>query len=300
MRWIIPCFFLVAPQAVFAHGTAIFVSTPFSPLLPYLWVTAGFVALVVAFVFILTRNETQRRKFIATYLATVFGSLVFVFFVGAFFSGMNSAPPPGFGFPAKVFYGYGWGDVGELFLLSNGMSLLFMATVMLVVMKRKGFSKAKRRTAVAGTVIIYLLALTPLIATGALSGGWHGGYVGGACRSNLGKLGRDLVAHANNNNQKLSAAKDCSELLEIMFDQPEEGAFVDVFTWKKDPAICPYENSYNPAPRPYQWNTELNGLTFKQLSELPGDTWLFKCHYKHNYTQKVAMIKVSDLLLQLS
>lgn len=127
---------LLAGDFAYAHGLAIYVSTPVTPPLGFGWVTPLLAAILVVLNVALIRFLLSK-----TWATAILGSLgaVALFMVvfcllGFFAARAHTGPPPGLGFPHPVFWGFGWECVGDLFVEWNLYGIVFLVSSLVAIL----------------------------------------------------------------------------------------------------------------------------------------------------------------------
>ncbi|MHB0938237.1 MAG: hypothetical protein ACYDCO_14430 [Armatimonadota bacterium] len=112
----------------FAHGTSIFVSTPVSPakeFVPYAIASLLLLGIVNTMLIRHLRPTSFPLAVLGGLLATALPGFLALQF-GRWHTGLSTGPEPGLAWGiASPFYGYGWNDIGYLFLPWNLLVLLF-------------------------------------------------------------------------------------------------------------------------------------------------------------------------------
>jgi hypothetical protein len=279
--------------SVWGHSTQVYVSTPFAPPRTWLWLVPVYWVAGVWWIRRVSFLEGLDHKARRVLLLTFVTSIIVSFALGKMAGDLNTVPLPGFGFPYHVFTGYGYSEVGLLFFAGNGLSLAILAVAMGWGVRKAGLIRTRAKTIlIAGCLAIYLLCLAPLVAGGAWSHGWHGGYVNMACRWRFPQFARGLRLYMRDHQNRLPVANDFYEMCQAIdaYDLPNIGANNDLR------AFCPYELSYEPHPMPYRWNAQLSGLDLKALRQLPADTPVLECDSPHHEGER-SIVRIGNLIV---
>jgi hypothetical protein len=268
---------LLYSPTCFGHSTQYYVSTPFSPPRGWYWVTFLYVALQAGWLWWNVRKgNLASRMIVGKFVLLLGGSMVVALLIGIFFASMNTAPPPGFGIGAKPFHGYGWSDVGVLFIIGNIVGIAILSVFMYFFIGRAGFcSRGASVRFFLGALLIYGMCIVPYPVGRAMTSGWHGAYAIGRCPLNLAHICGAIVGYISNHDGSLPDAGDMNTLAEMISPYLPEGYR------EKHPQICPIEYSWEANPRTYSWNTALAGKKVDDLKKIDGKTPVVSCHLVH-------------------
>lgn len=306
------------PLPASAHSFWVFLSTPMSPPQGFWWVAVLTAVLLCA---VFTRHFMRvgglsRWHALARSLGIVAVYAVLLLVVGFLATMASTAPPPGLGWGARVFWGTGW-DYFPLFAIWNFIGLLLLLLCVTVL------GKTPRRADKVGCVllgvcafafplffgeggivllvllgiaaVIYALAtrpaeLIPVAASSAavyglcllpylLTGALAGGSEGGYGGMNCARNIRTMGAAL------IVYAKEHQDRL------PSDGSFADLrATVSELPSfqsdreyrfpvhICPTLRRYERNPRPYYWNAAFAGKTIAEVRKA-GHVPLLSCPY---------------------
>jgi hypothetical protein len=285
----------VLSGAAYAHGTAIYVSTPVSPPAGFSWVVWVSAALLVGAYTILFRRfkglSWTMAPVAATAVTSIFGATFYA--IGAFHASSSTRPPPGLGWGYHVFWGFGWRAVGSEFIQWNVIGIVALLAVSgcacIIIRKLKPDAKKGSWGLLGASVPLYIMCLTPYVSTGALTSGWMGGYTIDACGDRVAELGTALRKYADKHEGKLPEG---SSLTDIM---PQ----LEPYTWhglrRGMPIyICPVGGPYAVHPQPYSWNAKASGKTLDELGKLKKPMKLLWCPYRHGPRRSV--LYTQDLL----
>lgn len=171
---------LFAVNRAYAHGTAIFYSTPVSPPAGMAWVAIAGLALLLLANIIILRHVTNipwHKIIIMSVFALGVPSYIY-FHYGTWHPSLSTGPEPGLEWAEyRAFLGLGWDDIGVDFLWWNFWNLLWIlcGVFSMIFVTDLGNTIVK----VAGTYI--LLICTGILLVGqvlgifGLNGGMHSG-----------------------------------------------------------------------------------------------------------------------------
>lgn len=269
----------LSPQFAWGHSTQIYVSTPFSPPVQYVWVPVLFLlAHFVWFRYVSTKfPEASWKVFLGFFVL----ANACPWIVGVFATTLTSAPPPGLGLPHPAFTGYGWADVGSVFAFFNILGILAHLVVFFVfVRSHTPFSRRWRFFYLGGVLVLYIVFLAPYALGRALTHGWHGSYVSSHCRENLDLMSKAMAYYLATHDGMLPEAEDAEELSHRIFTDEFHENMVDS-PYPLGEFICPIERSFEKEPKPYEWNRELSSAKVKELREMDQGTLALKCYRSH-------------------
>jgi hypothetical protein len=133
------------------------------------------------------------------------------------------------------------------------------------------------RFLLGANLALYVFSLVPYVASGALSHGWAGGYVHGACDARMEAIANALAAYAKSHDGKLPKAASIEELIPKI--QPD----LDTkhFLYHSPVTVCPLGAAYERRPRPYEWNRRYSDAPAVSVPELPEaeSDFLLRCPY---------------------
>jgi hypothetical protein len=266
---------------VYAHGTAIYVSTPVSAPRDFGWVVwVSVFILIVAHAVLL--NKFMRVSWLlaipcSLIAVTIFGLAFYCY--GRLTEKMTSIPLPALEWGKPVFGGFGWRAVGFIFCGWNLFGIGFLAACIFItcrILITFGGSKIRERWPLyALSAGAYILCLCPYIFSGALSSGWHGGYMKGACVRRICDLGIGLRKYADDHGGRLPIGKNLSEIMPQLRPYVWSG-----LRYKMPIHECPLEGSYEKEPKPYVWNPQMSGKSLDELSQQKPEKLLW-CPYQH-------------------
>lgn len=274
-------FFLLASGGqTFAHSFSRYVSTPVSPPRGFEWLLpASLVAFAVLNIVAFRALLRMRRWFegvLAPSVAVWIAAYVF-YRIGRIAATRDTGPPPGLGPPSEPFWGWGWQEVGALFLKWNAYGLLFLLVGLILfgrLWRRPYIRKAP--LVLALNIGAYLVLLIPYVASGALVHGRGGGYVRMDCESQIANLSLACIRYAEQHDGKLPEAKSMYSLL------PQIEAYLEPREpWERHPIhVCRYGAARYREPTPYVWNAGLSGEPPPSpILMRDGDTWVISCPY---------------------
>lgn len=283
-----------------AHGFARFSSTPISPPAGFEWVRWAYIAVTVVLGSLLVWRLTKARlttavAFVITVIGT--GSLT-LWVLGRFWATQSTAPTPGLGPASTPFLGFGWSEVGTVFIVWNVLGLA--AIVSFVVLGKKLFGgrigETGRVRLAAPLLGCYLLGVVPYVATGALTHGWAGSYAHRGCESNIKAIYDALDEYVAAHDGRLPAATSFSEVFELLapyFEAPR--------TYYRMPSdTCSIGGAYEREPKTYQWDPTFNGLSIEEAAvrmthshEFPID-----CPYHESIVLRAVDFRYYDLAFE--
>jgi hypothetical protein len=285
--------FWLLPAPAFAHGMSRFLSTPVSPPAGFLWVILySAVVMTMGTALVLRRRcGLALGKGIGLSLAgfALFG--VAFMLVGIVAGAMTTAPPPGLALGFPVFWGWGWREVGHLFIQWNGLGLLMFTACMFWFVRRAAQHAqvhSCKKTVLVLSPVLYLLCLLPYLFTGALASGRPGSYTLGACGLSLRQMGSALVKYSQIHDGKLPAGRTTAEILLAL----EPYLLGRWRSYRID--VCPVRGPFEAKPEPYRWNQEVAGKSLAELAELPLPVVVLACPYPSHGSSRLL---TSDLLV---
>jgi len=264
MKRTIPAFFLLLALAgtAGAHGFARYVSTPVTPPIEFVW--WGYVASTIFILgtLVIIWRLLDRHWFYSIVMSCCTLALFITAFVmfGRFASSMSTAPPPGLGEPCDTFWGMGWDEVGGLFVQWNLYGFGFFLCSLFIC---GGIRRARKRFVrpAVTSFVIYVIALAPYIATGALVHGWTGSYVDLNCSHGLGVLCKTLIEYSKEHDGQLPTVDGIDALsreLEPYLAKSDSSCF-------RPDYVCPLGDAYERRPKRYVWNTDFSGKPYKDI-----------------------------------
>jgi hypothetical protein len=170
-RWLLALALLAAlADVAHAHGFAIYVSTPVSPPQGFEWVFFLSMPLVAVLGALAMRRIESSWGGAALKSVVATALFAFVFYrIGRWAAEATTGPPPGLGWGCRPCYGFGWQQVGDLFLEWNTFGLLLLAFTMFLASSATGVRVHFRAFAGVGLVLLSLLGVRSQI-NGMLGG----------------------------------------------------------------------------------------------------------------------------------
>ena len=276
---------LLVPTSIAAHGTQYYVSTPFSVPRGWEWVSVLFLALCGLWYGWSLREEGKRLVRTIQFLGVTCLAMILSLMAGLFFTVMNTAPPPGFGFGYPPFTGYGWNDVGTLFIIGNLIGLSMVLGLIAAYLRiRVGIEyRINRIVFLAGIASVYLMTLLPFAAGQSMTFGWHGAYASMACRGRISCLELALAQYVIDHSERLPQVKTSEEFVTVLFPYVEDVVEKRHSSWQQENIfVCPIEESWNSNHQPYQFAVGLSGHLIKDILGRDPEARVISCYTKHN------------------
>lgn len=289
-------FLVLAPSSACAHGFARYISTPVSPPDGFQWVLVGYpvVAVTVCSIVLWRLCGSRFATALIYSVAVICLASVLFWMFGRFSATTTTAPPPGLGPPSTVFWGFGWSEVGFLFVQWNLIGIAFLTCCAFIGRRFAGakIRECRRITLLLTFSVAYLIGTVPFAATGALSHGWAGGYVNRACERNLEAIYTAMESYATDHDGKLPTGDNFSEVLVALEPYMEEGRSY----YRVPPSVCPIGGAYEKVPEPYHWDRSFSGTTFKAtvIRIVDDDQHPVSCPYHEAYTLRNVTWKLID------
>ena len=265
-------FLLLCQTDVLAHWTNIFVSTPYTPPGPLIWLIPVSVILIAGGQALSLRHQTSVRTANILLVAIFLQGICLLALLG---TGMIQKELVGGGFRFfaigyQPFYGLEWEDIRVRFLIENWFSafILLCSTAFLHYWYGISDTGIKIRTQFV-SLVIYFMCLIPISVTGAFTHGW-GGLM--ACRHNLLQLGRAMKIHAKLNDGQIPKAKNIEDLyceLRRYLDDTEP----------KHVLHCGVQDMYKDDPVSYRWNPDASGVSLASAMNQDPPLLLISCPY---------------------
>jgi len=262
-----------------ADGFARFVSIPVRPPFGFEWVKHGSLALLaLANILLFVRRGSRSWLVTALSVPIALGVFTWIFRDGSERVLLNYAPPPLKGVPSPVFWGWGWRQVGFAFARWNLVGLCFLLVCVAPVAWYHRFTTCKKAALVlAVNAGAYALCLTPYIAAGALTHGWHGGgHVFTDCRFKICAIVSATATYARDHEGRLPRGRSIEDVLRHC-PSPQQW----YRSYNYGPAyVCPAGAARERMPLPYLWNAEMSGKPIGQaLRLLRNGGFLVECPY---------------------
>ena len=283
---------LAFSSTAYAHGLAVYASTPVTPPKGWYWIPILFVAGTIIWDWYALGKTVPLRRLIWREVLFL-GVFALVFFVIGFgCANANTAPPPGLGLPHRAFHGMPLLRGGIVFLFFNalGLTLFLGAKKLLCVSLRPSDADAWKKLRRAGATA-YMLAMVPYMLANAMTHGWAGGYVNRTCLNNMAEIGYGLVRYAEQNDGKLPEAESTEAVMQAIEPHFDEGSKCS----REPSGICPVEEVYKRHPRPYEWNPSFSGVMLIELEEGDSNEPVLRCTTAHTFGESPA-IYAKDLL----
>jgi len=277
------------PSVAYAHGLAVYVSTPVTPPKGWLWLPVLFMIASIVWDWFVLRGRVRWYNLI---WREVLGLVVFFalfYAIGVFTAIMTTAPLPGLGPPHRAMYGLSLLGGGTVFLFFNAIGLLLFIRMKKLICWTLKLDLRERRALLHASKMSYILALLPYVVANAMAHGWAGGYVNRGCGRQLGMLGDALIGYAQANGDKLPEAKTFSEMFVAVMP------YLDPAKMEEGIEICPIEDVFNRKPRTYIWNARFSGAALSAYAGQPLDEPILRCPAVHDVGDTPALYP-QDLL----
>ena len=286
---------LSLPSIAYAHGVAIYASTPVTPPRGWLWVPPIFVIASIALDWFVLRKGVPPRKFIRQELRSFTWYLLALVLVGLLIQTLGifiSVPVPGFGPPFPAFYGLPPLWPGIVFLIFNVIALAVFLQAKRGLCDGVDLSATPmRRALIGGNVIIYILAIAPYIFAGAMSHGWAGGHIFVRCfHQTHYDIGEALVQYADEHDGRLPEAENFADLITAVEPYIDR----DQRSRKKLLDVCPEEAAFSKTPRPYTWNADFTGARLDVSAESLSGKPMLSCPRGHRPLYFEWLIKLQE------
>jgi hypothetical protein len=247
---------------VTAHGFFRYVSTPITPPIEFRWwlPIAIFILFLGAFIIIWRLLNRNWLTAIVLSICTIILYSIPYFLFGRLATNASTAPPPGLDFPHPTFWGFGWLQVGSLFVRWNLYGYGFLIVALFLC---GGIRKTRGRFMKLSlcAFIFYIIALAPYIATGAFVHGLAGGYVYRACEERLEILNSALIEYGKKHNGQLPTVDSIKPLLKKLnhyMPQYHMSYYTPI-------DICPIGGAFEREPKHYLWNTNFSGVLLQDI-----------------------------------
>jgi len=273
-----------------------FVSTPVSPPRGFEWIRLGSLLALVLANIALFRGRNG-KDWLATVVGVPVAVMVFAYLFyrhGCAATLRSTAPPPGLGRPSGVFWGWGWGKDGGVFLSWNLRGLVFLLVcVAPLAYYHRMVTRKQILLIVSGNAVAYALCLSPYVGSGALVHGWHGGgYVFKDCEPRTWAIAGAAGQYAREHHGRLPRGSSLGQVLPQMRSPREwyRGLYHD------RPDVCPVSWARDVDPLPYVWNVRFSGKTIAQAIRLLNDGELLIICPRHRDRRSVDRLRDTQVL----
>lgn len=249
-------------EAACGHGFVVYVSTPVSPPdgLEWSWP----MALAVLFLVNLATFRIMRwwgwlqSGFRAIGAIALFAAIFFA--VG---SCTETVQPRSLGIPCHIYWGWGWTELGGLFV---GWNTISSFALVLAVAAASQLWKRPRKTAIIAigiNLLVYAALCLPYITSGALAQGWVGAYARTQCSDHLELHMQAMIHYAKEHQGKLPDAKTLDELLTELRPYTRQPNLI-----QESPLdTCPVGAAFERSPQRYTWNAWYAGRTVREMRD---------------------------------
>jgi hypothetical protein len=179
-----------------------------------------------------------------------------------------------------VFWGYGWQEVGTLFISWNLFAVALLVSVLVIAMRLCKSEIRHRIDVLWINIVLYGVCILPFILSGALAHGWMGGYVTNACDRRIDALEQALIDYAQTHEGRLPVADQMDDLL----PQIEGLVSRERIRYSSPIEICPVGAIYEREPKSFRWNRKMSNKALERLDPFESP---FECPYhqrKHSLT----------------
>lgn len=292
------CFFtliLALPACSYGHSFAKYASTPITPPAEFIWWFPISVAILLCTEVLLIHRlfsySWKKSSLLSLIIVATFAITFFLF--GNFSASTTTGPPPGLGLPHPVFWGFGWTEVGTVFIKWNVLGILFLICSSFLF--TKAWKHKVKLKLICTIITAYIICLIPYLSSEALVHGWAGGYVHNGCRDRIEILTEALIKYGKNNERKFPEAESFDELMEKLSPYIE----YERLLYKNIPLdTCPLGWAYEKVPESYTWNKKFSDKSIADFSyeDISNDISPIKCIYHKGYSSSQAIFMLLEYM----